>query len=83
MGLVKKKGKPASAALVETSQAGTARVPVLFVNSQGTCIPCFATAIKEFETTRAMLVTQAMPDVHFESWVRYSKKKEPGTWHYA
>lgn len=53
----------------------------------GKAVPCVITDSKllhdEQTEPHVMLAKVDSPDVHFQSWVRFSRKKEPGTWHDA
>lgn len=65
----------------------TLKARVNYVKEQdpgkGSLIPCVIVEEKTLESgVHAMLNKESSPDEHFQSWVRYSDKKEPGTFHY-
>jgi hypothetical protein len=66
----------------------TLKARVNYVKEQdpgkGQLIPCIIVEEKTLPNgVHAMLNKEESPDVHFQSWVRYSDKKEPGTFHYS
>lgn len=52
----------------------------------GKPVPCYIVDSKMLdgdEEPHVMLNQVDTPDVHYQSWVKYSKDKAPGSWHYA